>query len=102
MGFLKSRREGSMLVDDLRHEFWLSCDLLQTREELGFFGAVVMMHGFAPAFTVHQEVALCGCVVVRDVRRLEVDGVEAADHAVMGEGHLSCNIICGVRCLTFL
>ena len=74
----ESRREGAMLFDILLHDSRDSRYLLDAGEEEFFLGVVVVVHGFAPALDVCQEVLDDGFSVLapaRDVRGLEVDGV---------------------------
>ena len=96
---LKPRRENTMLLDVALHQAGDSRDALDAGEELCFFGVVVVVHGFAPALAVSQEVADGGLVRVGDVGGLQVDGVEATEDAVVGEGHLGRDVVGGMGCL---
>jgi hypothetical protein len=96
---VKPRGERAVLLDVLRHEALDAGDGLDGGEEDGFFGVVVVVHRFGPAEAVGQEVADGGGRGGGEVRRLEVDGVQAADDAVVGEGHLRGDVGGGVGCL---
>lgn len=93
---LKPRSETPMLLDIALHEAFDARDALDVREKGLLLGVVVVVHGLAPALAVSQEVAGSRCVLRWKVRCLQVDGVEAADDAVVGEGHLGCDVGGGV------
>jgi hypothetical protein len=94
---IEPRREGAVLLDILLHQPLYARNGLDAREKFGFLGVVVVVHGFAPALAVGEEVADSGGIGGGDVGRLEEYGVEATDHAVVGEGHLRRDVVCGVR-----
>jgi hypothetical protein len=94
---VESGGECAVLLDVVLHEAFDAREFLDAGEELCLFGIVVVVHGLAPALAVEQEVTDCGLVFDGDVGRLQEDGVESADHAIMGKGHLGCHIVCRVR-----
>lgn len=59
--------------------------LLDFREELGFLVVMVAFHESEPCKAVAHEVGLVGFL---DVRRLQVDSVEAAENGIVEEGHV--------------
>lgn len=65
-------------------EAFLADYALETGEHLGFFEHVVVADPLAPGRDKEQEV---GGVGGWDVRGLQVDAVDTADHSVVGEGH---------------
>jgi hypothetical protein len=81
---LESRGESPMLFDILFHQPSDARDALDGGEVDFLFGVVVVVHGFAPALAVRQEVAGGGYIVRWEMGCLEVEGVEAADYAVVG------------------
>jgi hypothetical protein len=70
---LEARRESAVLLDILLHEALDAGDRLDVGEEAFLFGVVVVVHGFAPALAVDEEVAGNGNVSRREMRCLEVD-----------------------------
>ncbi len=95
---LKSFKPGgecSVLLDIVFHNSWHGRDRLYTGKENSFFGIVVVMHRFRPALTICQEVSN-GNLVGWKVVGLKVDGVQAAEDAIMGQCHLGGHI---VRCM---
>lgn len=72
---IESRRECSVLLYVAFHDSLDTRYPFYAREENRFFGIVVVVHGFAPALAIRQEVSNRAQVFTRDVRRLEVDGV---------------------------
>lgn len=55
---------------------------------------MVVVHGFTPALAIRQEVSGCTQVFAWYVWRLEVDGVEPSDDAIVSQRHLRCNVVC--------
>lgn len=89
--------ECAMLLDVLFHEARDTCDAFYVGKECLFLCIVVVVHRFGPALAVGEEVALCGKVGAWYVWRLDVDGVQPSYDAVVGEGHLCCDVVRGVR-----
>jgi hypothetical protein len=89
---LESRGESPVLLDILFHQPCNTGNALDGGEEDFLLGVVVVVHGFAPALAGRQEVAGGGYIVLWEMGCLEVEGVEAADDAVVGEGHLGCDV----------
>ena len=90
---IEPRRESSVLLYIPLHDALDTGYEFDAGEEKRFLGLVVVVHGFAPALAVGQEVADYREVGGREVRRLEGDGVEAAEDAVVGEGHLRGDVV---------
>ena len=90
---IEARRERSVLLYVPLHDALHPGDSFDAGEEKRFLGLVVVVHGFAPALAVGQEVADYREVGGGEVRRLEGDGVEAAEDAVVGEGHLRGDVV---------
>lgn len=76
------------------HQPWLASHTFYVGKELLLFAFVVMVHGFAPALAVGEEVS---GILARYMWRLEVDGVETADNTVVGKSHLSRCIVRSMR-----
>lgn len=72
---LESRRKRAVLLYVTFHEAGYPGDAFYAREELGFLGVVVVVHGLTPALAVGEEIAGGGEVAKGDVRGLEEDGV---------------------------
>lgn len=89
-------RERSVLLDVTFHESWEICYTLDGWKEILLFGIVVVMHGLTPALAVREEVPNGILAITRDVRSLEVDGVQASDDAVVRECHLGRDMVCCV------
>ena len=96
---LETRCKRAMLFNIVFHEALDTGYALYGREERLFLRIVVVMHGFTPALAVGQEVTDGDKVRGGYEGRLEIDGVQASYHAVVGECHFGCDIVCGVRCL---
>lgn len=64
-------RESPVLLDVGLHEALDPGYRLDGWEEDGLFGVMMVVHGFAPALTVCQEVANGNQIVGRDMRCLE-------------------------------
>lgn len=93
---LEAWSKSAVLLNVTLHQTFDAGYGLDVWEESLLFGIVVMVHGLAPGLAVGQEVPGGKCVARWEVRRLEVDGVQAADDAVVSEGHLRRDIIGGV------
>jgi len=72
-------------VHDVFHT-GISCD---GREQKGLFVVVVRVYHFVEALAVGEEVGDVG--EEGELGVLEGDGVEGAEHEVVGEGHVGCD-----------
>jgi len=93
---VETRRKRSVLLYIAFHDSLDICYQLYAREENLLFGIVVVVHGFTPALTICQVVSDRVQVFARYVRRLEVDGVQPPENAIVGKCHLRCDIVCRV------
>ena len=90
---IKAWGECSVLVNIAFHDALDTRNFLYAWKENLFLGIVVVVHGFTPALAICQEVSYRAQVFVRNVRRLEVDRVQPSENAVVGKGHLRCDIV---------
>ena len=95
----KARSESSMLFDIAGYQSRRIGNLLDVREEILFFSIVMVVHRFGPTLAIRQEVLDSLEIVVGDVGSLEVDGIQAADDAIVCKRHLRCDV---VRCMGVL
>lgn len=85
--------ESRVLLEILLHQTGPIRQLFNSGKKHFLFDVVVMLHRFAPALTVCEEVSDALRVALRYLCCLNVHRVEAANDAVVSHGHLCCGVV---------